>query len=154
MAFETELERWKEVEVLMLRVSSGMGKPGIDVPKAPASVGSNWEYGAVPVLGDPCSYSNENVGSSDCAGVRETRGGAIWDGAVKSEWGLSEVVLLETVELDVGAVAMEGRRGSEAPEGMEAVVWVVPVVVDVDATADEKESDMLFILEKKEVTRL
>ncbi|RXW24556.1 hypothetical protein EST38_g1292 [Candolleomyces aberdarensis] len=58
------------------------------------------------------------------------------------------------VELDVGAVVTEGRRGSEAPEGVEAVVWVVPEVVDVDVTADEKEPDMLFILEKKEVTRL
>jgi hypothetical protein len=54
--------------------------------------------------------------------VRETRGGAICDGAVKSEWGLSELVLLDMLELDIGAVVTEGRRGSEAPEGVEAVV--------------------------------
>ncbi|KAJ2912484.1 hypothetical protein MD484_g7930, partial [Candolleomyces efflorescens] len=58
------------------------------------------------------------------------------------------------LELDVGAVVTEGRRSSEAPKAEEAVVWAVPDVVDVDVTADEKESDMLFILEKKEVTRL
>ena len=73
---------------------------------------------------------------------------------MKSEWGLSELVLVDMLELDIGAVVTEGRRGSEAPDGVEAVVWLVPDVVDVDVTADEKESDMLFILEKKEVTRL
>jgi hypothetical protein len=50
----------------MLRVSSGIGNPGIDVPNCPPSEGSNGEYGpALPGLGAPCSYSNENVGTSD-----------------------------------------------------------------------------------------
>jgi len=41
MTFETEPERWALVAVLILRASSCIGKPGIDVPKGTFSPTSN-----------------------------------------------------------------------------------------------------------------
>ena len=78
------------VEVLTLRASSWIGKPGID-PKGMTSPKSTaGEYGVLCGISRPYS-----VGISECAGVNDTRGGAVWGGAEIRGFGRSEVVVLD-----------------------------------------------------------
>ena len=75
---------------------------------------------------------------------------------MRREWRLSEVVLLEIVELVVVVLLRVGRRGSDAAACVVPVVElaVIDVVVE-EATACDRGADMLlFILERKEATRL
>lgn len=95
------------------------------------------------------------VGSSDWAGVRETRGGAAWPGVAMNEFGLSEAVVLEEkLDVLVCIVTYEGRLCSEKPVGGALLVGLT-AVVEAAATADDRGADIVFfILEKIEETRL
>lgn len=91
------------VDVRMLRASSAIGKPGIDVPKGALSAVSIpgeympdtlGEYGILPLIWDGRSYSVVYTGSSEYAGVNETTGGAACVGAAPRGMGLSDAMVL------------------------------------------------------------
>jgi len=100
------------------------------------------------------SYSSAYVGSSDWAGVNDTRGGAADAGAAASGLGLSDAVdLAENVDRPVCAAVYEGRRASDPP--LFEVILLATVVLDAEATADDSgAARVFFILENIDVTRV
>ena len=75
MTLEAVPVRLRLVLVRILRVSSGMGKPGMLVLNGPsASIGENWEKSVLRDEG--MSISGIYDGISEITGVMETRGGA------------------------------------------------------------------------------
>lgn len=96
MTFDTDADRLREVEVRMLRASSGMGNPGMAVPNGAPS-GPSCTGVELPLRdGDP-SKSAPNEGVSNTTGVREIRGGAGFE-----ETSLSEVGRCSEADLDEG----------------------------------------------------
>jgi hypothetical protein len=75
-----------------------MGNPGIAVPNNPLSDDSYSGELNMPPRDGGRSNSTLNVGTSDCAGVSETSGGAGFDAAGASG-GLSELLDLLEVKL-------------------------------------------------------
>jgi hypothetical protein len=170
MTFETELERWKDVDVLMLRVSSGIGKPGIEVPNTPLSSESNGrgEWG-IPGAGTfcleewpwaACSSSPREKLPIGNRWLVSTTGGAARDGTVKSEWGFSALffVDVEMFEVVVAVAVIDGLRASTPPAELgaaeDAAYPAFDGLFDVEATAEDRGPEMLFILDRNEVTRL
>lgn len=135
------------MEVLILRASSGIGNPGIDVPYSGPSRPTGYCL---------CGVSNSAayVGSSEWAGVSDIRGGAAEAGAVNNGLGLSEPEVL-VVELDApeGIVEYEGRRTS-GPVKFEAAL-LGDTVLDETATAEARGAARVFLIrENRDETRV
>lgn len=94
------------------------------------------------------------VGTSDCAGVNETSGGAGFAcAAAVNELGALDV---REDKLDCVWIVYEGRRASLAAVTPTTAVWFpMAVLVDAAETAEDRGADrVFFILEKMEVTRV
>jgi len=90
MTFDTGPGRWKLVVVLMLLASSGIGNPGMTVPKSPPS----GEYD-MPLRKGDLSVSELYEGASETTGVKETSGGAGLERTAERVFGLSATECLE-----------------------------------------------------------
>jgi len=100
------------------------------------------------------SNSAAYVGSSDWAGVKDIRGGAVEAGAVNNGLGLSGPEVL-VVELDApeGIVELEGRRASVTVE-LEAAL-LGNAALDETATADARGAARVFLIrENRDETRV
>lgn len=77
-------------------------------------------------------------------------------GCVNSEWGLFDVVFVDIDEVEVATVVIDGLRSSAPPDWFAVGTGAVDVVPLVEAaeTAEDSGPDMLFILDRNEVTRL
>lgn len=87
------------------------------------------------------------MGSSDCAGVRDTSGGAGFALTVVKEFGRSTE--LRDDRLDCVCMVIEGRLGS-----LLAAPLTLPLPLTDAATADDRGAErVFFIREKIDVTR-
>lgn len=162
MILDTDLERCILVAVRMLRASSAIGKPGIEVPKGTLSVVSSpgeyitdalGEYGALPLIWDGRSYSVVYTGSSEYAGVNETTGGAACVGAAPRGMGLSDAIVLpEKLDELVCVAVYDGRRALDALDVGALVLLVVVALEGVAVVLDKGAANVFFIREKRDVT--
>lgn len=100
------------------------------------------------------SNSAAYVGSSDWAGVKDIRGGAVEAGAVNNGLGLSEPEVL-VVELDApeGIVEFEGRRASVTVE-LEAAL-LGDAALEETETAEARGAAIVFLIrENRDETRV
>jgi hypothetical protein len=151
ITLDTDAERLALPVVLILRASSGIEKPGMVVPYMPPSRLSDTDELMNVPRGKDRSKSVLKESSSDTTGVKDTRGGARWDGIILRDGGRSVDEREDSLEEWFCTTDADGRLRS-AGAALEAPAAVVPAAAG--GGADDKGAvNVLFTMEKREVMR-